>query len=137
MPPRLPQNITPPRVTSITRQIWAADTPPKSTVNMKTGSPASNITTTSNNPAESLPSTSSRLVMSVESNKTSVPRSFSWATEPATRSAAKNKAISACNGARIWNKRAPNRARSPTSRTCCVPLRTSHAVPATSPRAAA
>ena len=55
-------------------------------------------------------------------------RSFSWATSLAASSAEKKAARANCRGTRIWNTAAPNRAKSPTSRTNCVPVNTSHAV---------
>ncbi len=126
--PRLPQQSTVASVTAIARPICPYDTPPKSAVNRKTGSPAASITNTPKRLARSLPSTNSQLERFVKSRRISVRRSFSWATSLAANNAEKNTTNANCRGARIWNRIVPKRARSPTSRTNCVPVSTSQAV---------
>ena len=78
--------------------------------------------------ANNLPNTNSLLDKWVISKRTSVRRSFSWDTALAANKAEKKIATTSCSGARIWNNMPPNRAKSPTSRTTCVPVTISHAM---------
>ncbi len=86
------------------------------------------MTSTPSRLASSLPSTNSELERFVSRSRINVWRSFSWATSLAANKAEKNTASASCSGARIWNRIVPKRARSPTSRTNCVPVSTSQAV---------
>ena len=126
--PRLPQTSTLASVTANTRAIWSNETPPNRADSMNSGNAPTSITSMLSRLATSLPSTSSLLESRVNSNSTRVRRSFSWATALAANMAEKNTASANCKGARIWNRIAPKRARSPTSRTRCAPANLSQAV---------
>ena len=134
--PRLPASAAAATVTPTTRKTWPYEIPPNSVSSINSGTAARISTKTLSELAKSLPRTNSALVMRVIKSRSSVRRSFSWATAAVVSSAAKAMAMTICKGANRANTAEPKRERSPRLRISCEPSKISQAVNTNPNRAA-
>ncbi len=115
-------------VTPITSRTWPGETPPRSRQRKKTGADVASSVRTWRRLAISLPRMISTSRRSVISRSTNVRRSFSWATEVAAESGAKNSIRVSWKRTNQRKRRCPKYAMRPTSEISANPTRDCQAV---------